>query len=72
VARAGTSYELGPPPLKQMTEDFIRAYKTTVDFWAGMSFRNWVGSRAAMSGLTIDLPQTISTASETTLPRWLK
>ena len=23
----------GPPPLKQMTEDFIRAYKTTVDFW---------------------------------------
>ena len=34
MARAGTSYELGPPPLKQMTEDFIRAYKTTVDFWA--------------------------------------
>jgi len=24
---------VGPPPLKQMTEDFIRAYKTTVDFW---------------------------------------
>jgi ribonuclease BN (tRNA processing enzyme) len=24
----------GPPPLKQMTEDFRRAYKTTVDFWA--------------------------------------
>jgi ribonuclease BN (tRNA processing enzyme) len=24
----------GPPPLKQMTEDFIRAYKTTVDFGA--------------------------------------
>jgi ribonuclease BN (tRNA processing enzyme) len=24
----------GPPPLKQMTEDFLRAYKTTVDFWA--------------------------------------
>ena len=23
----------GPPPLKQMTEDFMRAYKTTVDFW---------------------------------------
>lgn len=23
----------GPPPLKQMTEDFLRAYKTTVDFW---------------------------------------
>src|SRR4029077_9911422 len=22
----------GPPPLKQMTEDFLRAYKTTVDF----------------------------------------
>jgi ribonuclease BN (tRNA processing enzyme) len=24
----------GPPPLRQMTEDFLRAYKTTVDFWA--------------------------------------
>ena len=24
----------GPPPLKQMTDDFLRAYKTTVDFWA--------------------------------------
>src|SRR5262249_24904071 len=24
----------GPPPLKQMTEDFMRAYKTMVDFWA--------------------------------------
>jgi ribonuclease BN (tRNA processing enzyme) len=24
----------GPPPLKQMTEDFTRAYKQTVDFWA--------------------------------------
>ena len=24
----------GPPPLKQMTEGFLRAYKTTVDFWA--------------------------------------
>ena len=24
----------GPPPLKQMTEDFLRAYKTAVDFWA--------------------------------------
>jgi ribonuclease BN (tRNA processing enzyme) len=24
----------GPPPLRQMTEDFMRAYKTTVDFWA--------------------------------------
>jgi ribonuclease BN (tRNA processing enzyme) len=23
-----------PPPLKQMTEDFMRAYKTTIDFWA--------------------------------------
>jgi ribonuclease BN (tRNA processing enzyme) len=23
----------GPPPLKQLTEDFMRAYKTTVDFW---------------------------------------
>src|SRR5215467_3297881 len=25
----------GPPPLRQMTEDLMRAYKTTVDFWAG-------------------------------------
>src|SRR6202023_702808 len=24
----------GPPPLKQMTDDFLRAYKTTIDFWA--------------------------------------
>jgi ribonuclease BN (tRNA processing enzyme) len=24
----------GPPPLKQMTEDFMRAYEQTVDFWA--------------------------------------
>jgi len=24
----------GPPPLKQMTDDFLRAYKQTVDFWA--------------------------------------
>ena len=24
----------GPPPLKQMTEDFMQAYKRTVDFWA--------------------------------------
>jgi ribonuclease BN (tRNA processing enzyme) len=24
----------GPPPLKAMTEDFLRAYKTTIDFWA--------------------------------------
>jgi ribonuclease BN (tRNA processing enzyme) len=24
----------GPPPLKQMTEDFLRAYKQTVDFWS--------------------------------------
>ena len=24
----------GPPPLRQMTDDFLRAYKTTVDFWA--------------------------------------
>jgi ribonuclease BN (tRNA processing enzyme) len=23
----------GPPPLKQMTDDFVRAYKATVDFW---------------------------------------
>src|SRR6516164_543603 len=24
----------GPPPLEQMTTDFMRAYKQTVDFWA--------------------------------------
>jgi ribonuclease BN (tRNA processing enzyme) len=24
----------GPPPLQQMTDDFMKAYKTTVDFWA--------------------------------------
>ena len=24
----------GPPPLKAMTQDFLRAYKTTIDFWA--------------------------------------
>ena len=24
----------GPPPLKQMTGDFLRAYKTTIGFWA--------------------------------------
>lgn len=24
----------GPPPLKQMTDDFLRAYKQTVDFWS--------------------------------------
>lgn len=24
----------GPPPLKQMTEDFLRAYKETIDLWA--------------------------------------
>src|SRR5262249_30969229 len=24
----------GPPPLKQMTEDFLRGYKATIDFWA--------------------------------------
>jgi ribonuclease BN (tRNA processing enzyme) len=24
----------GPPPLKQMAQDFMKAYKTTVDFWA--------------------------------------
>ena len=23
----------GPPPLKQMTEDLLRAYKATIDFW---------------------------------------
>jgi hypothetical protein len=23
----------GPPPLKQMTSDFLRAYKATIDFW---------------------------------------
>jgi ribonuclease BN (tRNA processing enzyme) len=24
----------GPPPLQQMTDDFLRAYRQTVDFWA--------------------------------------
>ncbi len=24
----------GPPPLRQMTEDFLRAYRSTTDFWA--------------------------------------
>src|SRR6185312_15427638 len=24
----------GPPPLSQMTDDILRAYKTTIDFWA--------------------------------------
>jgi ribonuclease BN (tRNA processing enzyme) len=24
----------GPPPLKQMTEDILRAYRTTIGFWA--------------------------------------
>jgi ribonuclease BN (tRNA processing enzyme) len=24
----------GPPPLNQMTEDFLRAYRTTIDFWS--------------------------------------
>jgi ribonuclease BN (tRNA processing enzyme) len=24
----------GPPPLRQMTDDFLRAYKQTVEFWA--------------------------------------
>ena len=24
----------GPPPLKQMTEDLLRAYEATIDFWA--------------------------------------
>jgi ribonuclease BN (tRNA processing enzyme) len=24
----------GPPPLKQMTDDWMRAYKQTIDFWA--------------------------------------
>ena len=35
----------GPPPLKQMTDDFMRAYKQTVDFWAEdfhMSFSPWI------------------------------
>src|SRR5262249_14057121 len=25
---------VGPPPLKQMTEEFLSAYKATIDFWA--------------------------------------
>lgn len=29
-----TVHAYGPPPLRQMTDDFLRAYKTTVDFWA--------------------------------------
>jgi ribonuclease BN (tRNA processing enzyme) len=24
----------GPPPLRAMTDDFLRAYRTTIDFWA--------------------------------------
>lgn len=24
----------GPPPLKEMTEDLLRAYKATIAFWA--------------------------------------
>jgi ribonuclease BN (tRNA processing enzyme) len=24
----------GPPPLKQMTDDFLRAYRATIEFWA--------------------------------------
>jgi ribonuclease BN (tRNA processing enzyme) len=24
----------GPPPLRRMTEDFLRAYRATIDFWA--------------------------------------
>ena len=24
---------VGPPPLKQMTDDFLRAYEATIDFW---------------------------------------
>ena len=27
-------HAFGPPPLKQMTEDFIKAYRQTIDFWA--------------------------------------
>src|SRR5262245_36688808 len=29
-----TVQAFGPPPLKQMTEDILRAYKATIDFWA--------------------------------------
>src|SRR5215470_6362305 len=30
----GSVRAFGPPPLRQMTEDLLRAYKTTIDFWA--------------------------------------
>ena len=30
----GSVRAFGPPPLRQMTEDFLRAYKATIDFWA--------------------------------------
>ena len=29
----GSVHAFGPPPLKQMTNDFLRAYKATIDFW---------------------------------------
>jgi ribonuclease BN (tRNA processing enzyme) len=29
----GSLRTFGPPPLKQMTEDLLRAYKATIDFW---------------------------------------
>ncbi len=29
-----TVHAYGPPPLKQMTADYIRAMRTTIDFWA--------------------------------------
>jgi ribonuclease BN (tRNA processing enzyme) len=31
---SGSVRAFGPPPLKQMTEDFLRAHKATIDFWA--------------------------------------
>ena len=30
----GSVRVFGPPPVKQMTQDFLRAYKATIDFWA--------------------------------------
>jgi ribonuclease BN (tRNA processing enzyme) len=30
---SGSVRAFGPPPLEQMTDDFLRAYKATIDFW---------------------------------------
>jgi ribonuclease BN (tRNA processing enzyme) len=39
----------GPPPLRQVTDDFMRAYKQTVDFWAE-DFHVFRRHRAARGG----------------------